>query len=49
MVVTALHRFRGGMAPTNAEEEAPAAASPEALNAILAEVRAIRQAMDRNN
>jgi len=45
LVVSALHRFRGGMAPTSAEEEAPVAASPEALNAILAEVRAIRQAM----
>jgi len=48
MVVSALHRFRGGMSPTNAEEEAPSAASPEVLNAILTEVRAIRQAMDRN-
>ena len=48
MVVTALHRFRGGMAPTNAEEEAPMAAPSETLNAILAEVRAIRQAMDRD-
>ena len=48
MVVTALHRFRGGMAPTNAEEEAPMAAPSETLNAILAEVHAIRQAMDRN-
>ncbi len=47
MVVAALHRFRGGMAPTCAEEEAPAAASPEVLNAILAEVRAIRQTMER--
>lgn len=47
LVVAALHRFRGGMAPSSAEEEAPATASPEALNAILAEVRAIRQAMTR--
>ncbi len=47
MVVAALHRFRSGMAPTSAEEEAPAAATPEVLNAILAEVRAIRQAMER--
>lgn len=48
MVVVALHRFRGGMAPTNAEEEAPIAAPSETLNAILAEVRTIRQAMDRD-
>ena len=52
MVVAALHRFRGGMSPTNAEEEMPAVASDEAsseaLNAILNEVRAIRQAMERN-
>jgi len=47
LVVAALHRFRGAMAPSSAEEEAPATASPEALNAILAEVRAIRQAMTR--
>jgi membrane protein YdbS with pleckstrin-like domain len=44
IVVTELRRFRGGMAPTAAEVEGePAVAN--ALNAILAEVRAIRQAM----
>ena len=52
MVVTALHRFRGGMAPTNAEEEMPDVASDEvsseALSAILSEVRAIRQALEQN-
>jgi membrane protein YdbS with pleckstrin-like domain len=48
MVVSALHRFRGGMAPTSAEEEAPMAAPSETLNAILAEVRAIRQAIGQN-
>ncbi|MGC9396615.1 MAG: PH domain-containing protein [Anaerolineae bacterium] len=48
MVVTALHRFRGGMAPTSAEEEAPAGTSSEALNAILDEVRTIRQALEQN-
>jgi len=47
MVVASLHRFRGGMAPTSAEEEAPPAASSETLNAILAEVRAIRQALEK--
>lgn len=47
LVVSALHRFRGGMAPSSAEEEAPVAPSPEVLNAILAEVRAIRQIMAR--
>ena len=47
LVVASLHRFRGGMTPTNAEEEAPAAVSSEALSAILTEVRAIRQAMER--
>lgn len=47
IVVTALHRFRSGMAPSSAEEEAPATASPEALNAILTEVRAIRQAIEK--
>ncbi len=44
LVVTELRRFRGGMAPTAAEvETAPA----EVLNEILAEVRAIRQSLDR--
>ena len=43
MVATELRRFRGGMAPTAAEVELD---SPEALTAILGEVRAIRQALD---
>lgn len=42
MVATELRRFRGGMAPTGAEVEV---GSPDALNAILSEVRAIRQAL----
>ncbi|MBM4467010.1 MAG: PH domain-containing protein [Chloroflexi bacterium] len=42
LVVTELRRFRGGMAPTAAEVEGEPAA---VLNAILAEVRAIRQAL----
>jgi uncharacterized membrane protein YdbT with pleckstrin-like domain len=42
MVATELRRFRGGMAPTAAEVEID---SPDALNAILGEVRAIRQAL----
>jgi hypothetical protein len=45
LVVTELRRFRGGMAPTAAEVEGePSVAN--ALNAILAEVRAIRQALE---
>jgi len=47
LVATELRRFRGGMAPTAAEVEgAPVVASADALSAILAEVRAIRQAME---
>lgn len=47
LVVTELRRFRGGMAPTVAEVEGePAVAFAEALSAILAEVRAIRQALE---
>jgi len=47
MVVTELRRFRGGMAPTAAEVEGePTAAS--ALSAILAEVRAIRQSLEKD-
>jgi len=42
LVVTELRRFRGGMAPTAAEVEGEPAG---VLNAILAEVRAIRQAL----
>jgi len=49
MVVTELRRFRGGMAPTAAEVEgAPAVASADTLGAILAEVRAIRQSLERD-
>jgi len=44
LVATELRRFRGGMAPTAAEVEA---APAEVLNEILAEVRAIRQSLDR--
>jgi uncharacterized membrane protein YdbT with pleckstrin-like domain len=48
MVVTELRRFRGGMAPTAAEVEAePAVASTDALNVIIAELRAIRQALEK--
>jgi len=47
IVVTELRRFRGSMAPTAAEVEGkPAMASTDALNAILTEVRAIRQALN---
>jgi len=47
MVATALRRFRGAMAPTTTEVEAePAMASAGVLNEILAEVRAIRQALE---
>jgi membrane protein YdbS with pleckstrin-like domain len=47
IVATELRRFRGGMAPTAAEVEGePAAAS--ALSAILAEVRAIRQSLEKD-
>ena len=49
MVVTELRRFRGGMAPTAAEaESASAVVSADALSAILAEVRAIRQALEKD-
>lgn len=47
IVVTELRRFRGGMAPTMAEVESEAVpAAPDALSAILAEVRAIRQTLE---
>jgi membrane protein YdbS with pleckstrin-like domain len=47
IVVTELRRFRGGMAPTAADvEDAPTVASSDALSAILAEVRAIRQTLE---
>ena len=49
LVATELRRFRGGMAPTAADVEGqPAVASTDALSAILAEVRAIRQALERD-
>jgi len=42
-----LRRFRGGMAPTQADvEEEPAVVLPEGLGEILAEVRAIRKALE---
>lgn len=48
MVVTELRRFRGSMAPTAAEvEPEPAVAPSDALNAILVEVQAIRQALQK--
>ena len=43
MVATELRRFRGGMAPTAAEVELD---SPDALSALLGEVRAIRQTLE---
>ena len=47
IVVTELRRFRGGMAPTAAGVEGElTVASADTLNAILAEVRAIRQALE---
>jgi uncharacterized membrane protein YdbT with pleckstrin-like domain len=46
LVVTELRRFRGGMAPTQADVE-PLAASAETLTAILEEVRAIRGALEK--
>ncbi|TKJ29489.1 MAG: hypothetical protein CEE40_08285 [Chloroflexi bacterium B3_Chlor] len=49
MVVTELRRFRGGMAPTATEvEPEPGVGASDALSAILAEVRAIRQALDKD-
>jgi uncharacterized membrane protein YdbT with pleckstrin-like domain len=49
MVVTELRRFRGGMAPTAAEvEPEPTIASSEILTAILEELRAIRQALQKD-
>lgn len=48
LVVTELRRFRGGMAPTAAEvEPEPTVAPTDALSEILAEVRAIRQALEK--
>lgn len=49
MVVTELRRFRGGMAPTAAEVEPERAlASADTLSAILSEVQAIRQVLDKD-
>ena len=45
MVATALRRFRGAMAPTAAEVEGEPSVA-DALNAILTEVRTIRQALE---
>ncbi len=48
MVVTELRRFRGAMAPTAAEmEREPAALPADTLSHILAEVRAIREALQK--
>ena len=48
IVATELRRFRGSMAPTAADVEGEAvAASPDALSAILTEVRAIRHALEK--
>mgnify|MGYP001823832379 CR=1 FL=1 len=42
-----LRRFRGGMAPTQADvEDAPVSGSPDVLGDIRAEVQAIRNAME---
>jgi uncharacterized membrane protein YdbT with pleckstrin-like domain len=46
-VAAQLSRFRGGMTPTQAEVEAPRGAD-ETLAALLAEVRAIRKAVEKN-
>jgi hypothetical protein len=49
IVVKELRRFRGGMAPTVAEEESDILSKPSfALNEILEEVRAIRGAIESN-
>lgn len=49
LVVTELRRFRGGMAPTAAEvEDGPTVSTRDTLGAILAEVQAIRQSLERN-
>jgi uncharacterized membrane protein YdbT with pleckstrin-like domain len=47
IVVTELRRFRGGMAPTQADVEVEAVQPSNAtLNAILAEIQAIRQTIE---
>lgn len=49
-VATELRRFRGGMAPTQAEvEEAILPAQPDALNELLVEVRAIRRSLESHD
>lgn len=46
-VAKELRRFRGGMAPTQADVEAePAVAPPDGLGEILVEVRAIRKSLE---
>ncbi len=46
-VAEELRRFRGGMAPTQADVEAePAVTLPDGLGEILAEVRAIRKSLE---
>lgn len=46
-VVEELRRFRGGMAPTQADVEVePAVSLPDGLGEILAEVRAIRKSLE---
>ena len=50
MVVDELRRFRGAMAPTAAEMEPElAVASSGTLDAILSELKAIRQALEKDN
>jgi putative membrane protein len=48
LVVGQLSRFRGAMAPTQAEIEVPGSAD-ETLAALLVEVRAIREALDKSS
>jgi uncharacterized membrane protein YdbT with pleckstrin-like domain len=47
LVVGQLRRFRGAMAPTQAEMDVPSSAD-ETLAALLVEVRAIRKALEKN-
>jgi membrane protein YdbS with pleckstrin-like domain len=48
IVAAELRRFRGSMAPTAAEVEGEPVAAPETLNAILTEIRAIRQSLEKD-
>jgi uncharacterized membrane protein YdbT with pleckstrin-like domain len=48
LVATELRRFRGAMAPTAAEVE-PEATSAETLTSILEELKAIRQALQKDS